>query len=86
MPMWSLNLIIPVWVGTVLLAIKIKEKWENRSSKIRRLIKQNWENNERRQRYFIAGCDMKSLASNSKRTDVIPIVQKPLLPMPGQMD
>ena len=66
MPMWSLSLIIPAWVGTVLLAIRIKEKWENRNSKIRRLIKQNWENHERRKKYFMAGCDMKILKGNSK--------------------
>ena len=86
MPMWGLNLIIPAWVGPVLLAVKMKEKWENRSSKIRRLIKQNWKNHERRKKYFMAGCDMKRLADNSKRTDVIPIVQKPMLPMPRQVD
>lgn len=64
--MYSLNLIIPVWVGLVLLAVRMKEKWDNRNSKIRRLIKQNWENHERRKKYFMAGCNMKRLADNSK--------------------
>ena len=81
MPMWHLNLIIPAWVGLVLLAVRMKEKWENRNSKIRRLVKQNWENHERRKKYFMAGCDMKRLADNTKRTDVIPIVQESLLQM-----
>lgn len=58
MPMWYLGALVPLFPIGAALVIRCMEKWDNRRSRIRRMVKQSWETHERRKRYSAAGCDM----------------------------
>lgn len=63
MPMWYLGALVPLFPIGAALVLLLMEKWDNRRSRIRRMVKASWQTHERRQRYSSAGCNMRDIGT-----------------------